>query len=38
MSVGTTALRLVVGGIFVAHGLQKLTGAFGGPGLPVPRR
>lgn len=26
-------MRLVVGGIFVGHGLQKLRGAFGGPGL-----
>jgi putative oxidoreductase len=33
MSIGTLALRLVVGGFFVGHGLQKLTGAFGGPGL-----
>ena len=25
--------RVVVGGIFMAHGAQKLFGAFGGPGL-----
>jgi putative oxidoreductase len=33
MAVGTLLVRLVVGGILVGHGLQKLTGAFGGPGL-----
>jgi putative oxidoreductase len=26
-------LRVVVGGLFVCHGLQKLIGAFGGDGL-----
>lgn len=26
-------LRLVVGGIFMVHGSQKMFGAFGGPGL-----
>src|SRR5215211_8498067 len=26
-------LRLVVGGIFMIHGSQKMFGAFGGPGL-----
>lgn len=26
-------IRVVVGGIFVVHGAQKLFGAFGGPGL-----
>jgi putative oxidoreductase len=33
MNVGKLLLRVVVGGVFVGHGLQKLTGAFGGPGL-----
>lgn len=33
MAFGTLLLRLTVGGLFVGHGLQKLTGAFEGPGL-----
>jgi putative oxidoreductase len=33
MGAGTTVLRIVVGGIFVGHGLQKLKGYWGGPGL-----
>ena len=33
MGIGKLLLRLVVGGLFFAHGMQKLTGAFGGPGL-----
>jgi putative oxidoreductase len=33
MGAGTTVLRVVVGGIFVGHGLQKLKGYWGGPGL-----
>jgi putative oxidoreductase len=35
MSMGLTklVLRVVVGGFFVGHGLQKLKGYFGGPGL-----
>jgi putative oxidoreductase len=33
MQFGLAALRLVVGGLFMGHGLQKLTGWFGGHGL-----
>jgi putative oxidoreductase len=33
MGFGRLLLRLVIGGIFIGHGLQKLTGAFDGPGL-----
>ncbi|MGN6445411.1 DoxX family protein [Amnibacterium sp.] len=33
MAIGTLLLRLTVGGLFMGHGLQKLTGAFDGPGL-----
>ncbi|MCU1529645.1 MAG: DoxX family protein [Frondihabitans sp.] len=33
MSLGTTLLRVAVGASFVGHGLQKLNGSFGGPGL-----
>ncbi len=33
MSIGTLVLRLTVGGFVAAHGLQKLRGSFGGPGL-----
>jgi len=33
MKVGRLLLRLVVGGLFVGHGTQKLFGWFGGQGL-----
>jgi len=33
MDIGRTALRLVVGPLFVGHGTQKLFGWFGGHGL-----
>jgi putative oxidoreductase len=33
MGWGITILRLLVGGLFVGHGAQKLFGAFGGPGF-----
>jgi putative oxidoreductase len=33
VDVGLLAVRIVVGGIFMAHGSQKLFGMFGGPGL-----
>lgn len=33
MSLGTTLLRITVGGLFAGHGLQKLTGQFNGPGI-----
>lgn len=33
MTAGTLIIRLAVGGLFVGHGLQKLRGSFGGPGL-----
>ena len=33
MNVGRLAARVVIGGLFVGHGTQKLFGWFGGPGL-----
>lgn len=33
MNLGKLILRVVVGGVFVGHGLQKLNGSFGGGGL-----
>lgn len=33
MKLAGLALRVTVGGLFVGHGLQKLTGSFDGPGL-----
>jgi putative oxidoreductase len=33
MRLGLTLLRAAVGGVFFAHGAQKLFGWFGGPGL-----
>jgi putative oxidoreductase len=33
MRFGIAILRAVLGGLFIGHGLQKLTGAFGGSGL-----
>lgn len=38
MRLGMTALRVVVGGLFVGHGLQKLNGSFGGHGLEATGR
>jgi putative oxidoreductase len=33
MKLGLTLLRIVVGALFIGHGLQKLAGKFGGHGL-----
>jgi putative oxidoreductase len=33
MQAGLALLRTIVGGLFIGHGLQKLTGWFGGHGL-----
>ena len=32
MSVGRLGARVLIGGLFVGHGTQKLFGWFGGPG------
>lgn len=32
MKLGLALLRVILGGLFVGHGMQKLTGAFGGHG------
>ena len=32
MSIGRLAARLLIGGLFIGHGTQKLFGWFGGPG------
>jgi putative oxidoreductase len=33
MTIGRLAARVVIGGLFVGHGTQKLFGWFGGPGI-----
>ncbi len=33
MTVGKLAARVLIGGLMYGHGVQKLTGAFDGPGL-----
>jgi putative oxidoreductase len=33
MNTGRLAARVVIGGLFVGHGLQKLQGKFDGPGI-----
>jgi putative oxidoreductase len=33
MEIGRLTARLVIGGLFIGHGTQKLFGWFGGPGL-----
>jgi putative oxidoreductase len=33
MNTGRLLARLTIGGLFVGHGLQKLTGQFDGPGI-----
>jgi putative oxidoreductase len=38
MDFGKLIVRLVVGGFFLGHGLQKLRGSFGGPGLEGTRQ
>lgn len=38
MTLGRLTLRLTVGGLMMGHGLQKLKGSFGGPGLEATAR
>ena len=38
MRLGLALLRWLVGGLFMAHGAQKLFGAFGGNGLEATGR
>ena len=38
MTLGRLTLRLTVGGLMMGHGLQKLKGSFGGPGLDATAR
>jgi len=33
MRIGRVVVRLIIGGLFIGHGTQKLFGWFGGPGL-----
>jgi putative oxidoreductase len=33
LRIGRLILRLIIGGLFIGHGTQKLFGWFGGPGL-----
>lgn len=33
MKLGLMLLRLIVGGLFIGHGMQKLAGKFGGGGI-----
>ena len=33
MQIGRLAARVLIGGLFIGHGTQKLLGWFGGPGL-----
>lgn len=35
LDTGLLLMRAVVGTVFVFHGLQKMTGIWGGPGLPA---
>ena len=33
LRIGRLILRMIIGGLFIGHGTQKLFGWFGGPGL-----